>query len=351
MTLRINNQSGIAALALLFICLAPGHAQNKPPESTSKVKKVLLYNKIGGWVSVNGIAETKAVFTQLSESKDFELVQSENDTDLTSEFLSQFQAIIWNNNTNGQGSVPSPAARQAVIDYLEQGGGWLLIGMASDHANSWPALSERLGTSFTRHGSADSAQIVLDSAAKAHRELRWMVGSLPDVFVLKDLFPSFSNTVRPLPGVTVVATARNLPGKESVVTPPADGSGDNVYIWAREVGRGRLFHNPIGYSQALNPIMAQQDSIVPKLYWEHLRYVAGDYQNGCTTPSAPGFDLAAPEGTLRARLRNLRGRLVWERNLPAGTEEIVLDGALEPGLHHFELQGTAGAFRSRLLLP
>ena len=45
-----------AALALLCIGLAPGFAQTKPPESTSKVKKVLLYNKIGGWLPAGGEA-------------------------------------------------------------------------------------------------------------------------------------------------------------------------------------------------------------------------------------------------------------------------------------------------------
>jgi hypothetical protein len=159
-----------------------------------------------------------------------------------------------------------------------------------------------------------------------------------------------------------------------------------VYLWAREVGRGRLFHNAIGYSHSLNRIMEQQDSIVPKMYWEHLRYVAGDYRNGCTSPSSLNFDpdarvhvesmcattgldkapsrpyLALSKGSLRlrqfpaegpllARLRDLGGRLVWERNLPAGTVEIAMDGALGPGLYHFEMQGQAGEFRSRLLLP
>jgi type 1 glutamine amidotransferase len=382
----IRKPSVYATLALLCLGLATAKAQTKPPESTSKVKKVLLYNKIGGWQSADYLEEVKAAFTHLSESKGFELVQTSDVTVLTLDYLKQFQAIVWNNNTNGAGSVPSAEARQAVIDYLERGGGWLLLGMAGDHANSWPALAETMGTSFIRHAKNERAETVLDTAARAHMELKWMVEGFPDVIVLKDIYASFTNTVRPLPGVTVVATTRDMPGIENVITPVADGSGDNVYIWAREVGRGRFFHNAIGYSHSLNQIMAQQDSIVPKLYWEHLRYLAGDYQNGCTTPSAPGFDpnarvhdeamcatasvnatparshlvvskgnlrwrLTSPEGPLRARLHDLRGRLVWERALPAWTGEIILDGALERGLCHIELQGTAGTFRSRLLLP
>ena len=386
MTFRIPNPSMSVALALLCIGLGPVCAQTKPPESASKVKKVLLYSKVGGWRSLDYLEDVKSVFTKLSEAKGFELVQSEDETDLTLDFLKQFQAIVWNNNSDGGRSVPSSLARQAVIDYLEQGGGWLLLGRAGDHANSWPALGDRLGTSFTRHGRNDRAEVVLDSSAKSHRELKWMLDGFPDVIELKDNFASFQRTVRPLPGVTVVATVRDIAGNENVIVPIADGSGDYVYFWGREVERGRLFHNPLGYSNIVNNIMALQDSIVPRLYWEHLRYLAGDYQNGCTTPTTQGYDpdarvhveamctptilktppartrlvvskgnlrlrLAAPEGPLRIRLHNLQGKLLWERILPAGTGEIALDGALEPGLHLIELQGKAGTFQRHLLLP
>jgi hypothetical protein len=386
MPIRIPKPSVSAALALLCIGLAPGFAQTKPPESMSKVKKVLLYNKVGGWRSLDYLDEVKSVFTRLSAAKGFELVQSEDVTVLTLEFLKEFQVIVWNNNSDGGQSVPSSLARQAVIDYLEQGGGWLLLGRAGDHAYSWPALGDRLGTSFSRHGRNERADVVLDTSAKSHRELKWMLDGFPDVIELKDNFASFQRTVRPLPGVTVVATVRDIAGTENVIVPIADGSGDNVYFWGREVERGRLFHNPLGYSNTVNNIMALQDSIVPKLYWEHLRYLAGDYQNGCTTPSAQGYDpearvhveamctptalksaplkshmvvsignrqwrLTSPESPLRARLHNLQGKRVWERYLPAGTGEIILDGALEPGLHHFEIQGKAGTIQSRLLLP
>jgi hypothetical protein len=136
----------------------------------------------------------------------------------------------------------------------------------------------------------------------------------------------------------------------------ADGSSDPVYLWARSIGKGRLIYNAIG--SGLNGIMEQQDSLVPRLYWENLRYAAGDFQNGCLqtwnanfdpaarihdythciypdpfnplgvqpsgvpggiTMSRGGFGklIASPEGQLRIRLRDLQGALVWERRLPA----------------------------------
>jgi len=368
----------------LSLCFNYAIAQTKPAESTSKVKKVLLYNKIGGWVPDSGIAAVKGVLSKFSEAKGFDLVQLDDDSVITLKYLKQFQVIVWNNNTDGARSMPRATARQAVLDYLDQGGGWMVIHRASDHYNSWAGLSETMGTKLSRHAGIGRAEVVMDEAAGAHRELQWMVGGFPDFFELDDLWFNFMNTVRPLPGVTVVATARGIPGSNVARFDMEDRSGDNVYIWAREVGRGRFLYNAIGFGQY--EIMEQQDSIVPRMYWENLRYLAGDYQNGCTTPSSPNFDPAArvhieamcaatgvlseptrtelsvtkgalrmrlpsPEGRLRVRLQDLRGKLVMDRLLPAGTRAITLDGTVRPGVYHLEVQGDEGAFQRRLALP
>lgn len=384
MKIRLLGLPGLALMAALCLSFAPVEAQTKPPEATSKVKKVLLYNKAGGWVNEFGITEVNAVFSKLAAAKGFDVDQLDEDANITLEYLKQYQVIVWNNNTNGGSSVPSLTARQAVLDYVEQGGGWMLICFAGDHMNTWPGLADRLGTTLATIGSFDSAEVVLDEAAKAHGELKWMVEGFPDVFELNDMWFTFRNTVRPLSGVTVVATSRGIPGIPNAVVPPGDGSRDNTYIWSREVGQGRLLYNAIGFGRY--EIMEQQDSIVPRLYWENLRYSAGDFQNGCTTPASAGFDSAArvhveamcsptgltatparpklvvskfgrrlrlahtPSGPFTLRVRDIRGAKVWERSMPGGTGEISLDNAINPGVYLLEVLGPAH-FQQRILLP
>jgi hypothetical protein len=297
------------------------------------------------------------------------------------EYLKQFQVIVWNNNTGN--AVPSVMARQAVLDYVDQGGGWMLICFAGDHKDAWPGLAERLGTKIA-HWSPGSAEVVLDPAARAHGELNWMVQGFPAVFRLKDMWFAFNKTVRPLPGVTVVATSRAVPGIPDVVTPPRDGSGDNVYIWAREVGQGRLLYNTIGFGG--NNLMGQLDSIVPRLYWENLRYAAGDYQNGCTNPAMPNFnpearvdDGSCPalgiranprqkrisagvsggrvrfntpvSGGSRLRMLDLRGHTVWTSVAPVSADAIDLPDGLRAGLYILEGSGMDMSFHAHLLVP
>jgi type 1 glutamine amidotransferase len=284
-----------AAVTAGFLCLGlgaiPASAQaTKPAESTSKVKKVLLYNKIGGWVHTDGSSDVKKVMTGLAAAKKFELTQLESESNITLNYLKGFNVIVWNNNTNGASSVSNATARTAIIEYVNQGGGWLLIHGAGDHADSWVELKNTMGTKFTVHGAQGPGEAVVDTGAKNHKELKFMVQTVPATFKLTDEWYAFQNSVRPLAGVTVVATARSA-GTNGVVVDYGDKTTDKTYIWARAVQTGRVIYNAIGHGQ--NSLMAQADSVVPKLYWENLRYLAGDYKNGCTNKQAGNFDSTA----------------------------------------------------------
>jgi hypothetical protein len=276
------------------------------------------------------------------------------------------------------------------MDYIKQGGGWFLIHGAGDHMNRWADLTTVLGTTFSEHGAQGKAEAVVDAAAKAHKELKFMVDAVPATFQLTDEWYSFNNTVRPLQGVTVVATARAVAGVNNVIKPVRDNSNDLTYIWARQghstVGEGRMIYNAIGHGQ--NQLMAQLDSIVPKLYWENLRYAAGDYKNGCTTKGNSAYDSTArvldaaacvgtsigngetvrgdftvSRGTLRMRMdfahsgpvtiraRDMRGSLVWEKALPAGASEVALDNVLESGMYSLELRSGRSVAHQRVMLP
>lgn len=370
--MRIKTLS--ATVAAGFLCLglgaAPAAAQaTKPAESTSKVKRVLLYNKVGGWVHTDGIADVKTVMTRLAAAKGFQLTQLDTEANITLNYLKGFNVIVWNNNTNGASSVANATARTAIIDYVNQGGGWLLIHGAGDHANSWAELTSTMGTRFTVHGAQGPGEAVIDDAAKAHKELKFMVQTVPATFNLRDEWYAFQNSVRPLSGVTVIATARAVAGSNNVVVAYGDGTNDKTYIWARELQQGRFLYNAIGHGQ--NSLMAQADSVVPKLYWENLRYLAGDYKNGCTNRSAQNYDSTARvddntctgitsisgpgaifrsgitvvkgsqrmhlnlpnDGRVSLEVRDPRGALVWS-GTQENTSEVQLGKNIRPGIYN-----------------
>lgn len=302
MNKNFRSRSGFGGLGIAFslamsLSASLAHAvpaNTPPPESTSKVKKVLLYNKVGGWVAENGIANVKQYLASLAQTKGFVLDTLSNDTSITLEYLKQYQVIVWNNNTNGAASVPLASARSAIVEYVNQGGGWFLIGLAGDHAGSWPALTDMLGASFLRWGGSGEANMQVDSSAQKHPELRFVVNSLPNTVRLTDIWMSFNRTVRPLANTTVLYTSQG--GAANLLVPPGDGSGDRAYVWARTIEKGKLlycspgwFHDHISVSPFISS-MFQADSAVAKLYWSSMRWLAGDFQNGCTDPNSPVFN-------------------------------------------------------------
>lgn len=270
----------------------PSFSQTKPAESTSRVKKVLHYTKCGGWLHEDGQRDLTAIMNLLAARKGFQVVHSADVSALNLTNLKTFSAIVWDNNVDGGGSVPDNAARQAVLDYVNQGGGWLLVHGAGDHKNNWAGLQGVIGTTFSTHGAQGAGDVTFDAEGKAHKELKYMVQDLPPVAKFtKDEWYAFQNTMRGKPGVTVVAIAGN--GPSNVILPYADGSKpeDKTYVWAKEMGTGRTLYTAVGHGG--NQLYAQADSFATKAIWENLRYVAGDFKNGCTNKSATNYDSTA----------------------------------------------------------
>ena len=376
----------LIGLAFAACISVPSHSQTKPAESTSKLKKVLHYTKCGGWLHVDGQKDLTEVLDVLSKKHGFKVVQTEDMAQLNLENLKTYSTIIWDNNVDGGASVPDETARKAVLDYVAQGGGWLLVHGAGDHRESWDGLKNVMGTQFTTHGDQGAGDIIYDREAKAHKELKYMVQDLPpSVHISKDEWYAFMNTVRDLPGVTIVATVG--PSDEKVLLPYRDGStGDKrTYMWAKQVGTGRALYTAFGHGQ--NQLYAQADSFGTKAVYENLRYVAGDYQNGCTNANASNFNpaarvndgtctgpgvglqnmdqtrtgleisyhgvkttLAFPHtGGFSVDLRNAQGKVVWKESYSDGAQASIGAG-IQPGVYYVTAKNGKNLAQQRVVL-
>ncbi len=364
---------------------APVFSQSKPAESTTKLKKVLHYTKCGGWLHVDGQKDMTDILNILSKKHAFTVVHSADPTLLNLTNLKTYNAIIWDNNVDGAASVPDPAARQAVLDYVNQGGGWYLVHGAGDHHNSWTGLQGVLGTTFSTHGAQGYGDVSYDAEASAHKELKYMIQDLPPkAHITKDEWYAFQNTVRGKPGVTVIAIASG--GPADVLLPYADNSKpeDKTYAWAKEMGKGRTLYTAIGHGG--NQLFAQADSFATKSVYENLRYVAGDYQNGCTNANATNFDATARvndgscivvtrlfasektrsdleiayhgvkttmtfphTGRFSVELRNAQGTVVWKHAFE-NSSQAAIDGSVRPGVYYVTAKNGKSVAKQKLVL-
>lgn len=373
----------LGAMVLGLAMIVPAVAQVKPEESTSKVKKVMRYTKCAGFLHTDGQRDLAAVLTTLSASKGFQVTNVNSDAQLTPEFLSQFQVIIWDNNVNGGGSVPSLTARTAVMDFVNKGGGWLLVHGAADHQNTWTDLQQVLQTTFSRHGNQGAADVVFDNEALAHKELKWMMDGWPKtVRFSRDEWYGFQNSVRKRPGITVIATAAN--GQANILVEPADGSKDHTYIYAKEIGKGRALYTAMGHGG--NEFYTQAGGFAAKAVWENLRYLAGDFQNGCTNKNSSNYNpdarvddgscltsgvsgvqggtlpgITVIQGDRRTQLNfphsdrfsvelwDAAGAKVWTRSYET-TTEVVLDRNIRPGVYNLVAMAGKNRISHRMII-
>jgi Trehalose utilisation len=377
--------AGILIALSSFISLA----QMPPPESTSKVKRVLLYSKNGGWSGNRGAREeTIRVFIKMAQAKGFELDTSDLVSDLNLENLKNYQVIVWNNNMNGAASVPDSSARNAVAEYVKQGGGWLLVNTANDHAGSWPFMNAVIGpgTSGWRGNDTLSATLVRDSSARNHPELRFVVNALPDSITLRTNWLSVPSSVEGMRHIQVLYRFGEAPwiaNTSGAIPRPVD-----EYVWAAIHVQGRALAMPLGWHlegyDSLR-IMEQSDSVVPKLYWQGLRWLAGDFKGGCTDSAMVQFDpearvdngsCASSEigvnraqaksfiqivgrhmffpspgaGMIRLRILDLKGRPIGTWILPHTASEFELPSGLVMGLYFFEFSHTNVKHQARILI-
>lgn len=373
----------LKSLMVGLCALAPAFAQAvKPAESTSKVKKVLRFTKIGTneYLHQDGQRDLLATLNTLATSKGFTLTNQANDAVLTESYLKDFQVIIWDNNVGN--AVPATAARDAVMKYVNDGGGWLLVHGAGDHKNAWPAYSTALQTTFSTHGAQGAADVVMDPQGLAHKELKWMMDGWPArVRFTRDEWYSFQNSVRGRQNMVVVATAA---GESNIVNPPRDGSNDLTYIFAREMGKGRLLYTAMGHGG--NSFYTQADGFAVKALWEKMRYVAGDFQNGCTNRNASNYDSTARvddlscittsisgpgaisrngitvvkgaqrmhlnlphEGRVSLEVRDPRGALVWS-GVQENASEIQLGQNILPGVYNIIAKAGKNRLTQQMLI-
>ncbi len=376
--------SGAAIALFTFSGLAP--AQTPPPDSESKVKRVLMYKKYGDYKVSYGIKEVHDAFAYLAREQGFRLDTLDTESGLTLELLRQYQVIVWNNNAGGAFSVMNQAAQKAVIDYVEEGGGWMLIHLAAYSYSSWPALGNLLGVGSTGWGRPGWAHIFADTSAKRHPELKHVISAIPDTVRLYDYWLRFGKSVRRLPGFTVLYTSGN--GDPNTLEPYADNTEDRTYIWARDSGKGKVLYNGFGRGGETDELQVknQAGGAMSMLYWQSLRWLAGDFKNGCTNPGSQSFDpeariddgscgptgirsrhrdwpaiitlpgrsvrLGAPVYGTTAILHNAQGVKVREFPIPDGSDAVHLgDDGIQPGIYFLEIRGKGAFARYRLMIP
>jgi hypothetical protein len=259
------------------------------------------------------------------------------------------------------------------------------VNIANDHANTWPFLSKLLGpTTNGWRGISEPAILVPDRNAQLHPELRYVINAMPDSIPLRTNWLGVRQSIDDLGHIKVIYRL-----KATWITTDSNFIPDyqNHYVWASTQEKGRALSLPLGWygGAGTSDIMAQADGAVPKLYWQGMRWLAGDYQGGCTNPEMPNFNPDArvddgscpPLGIGRHRSHapnllqvkgrrvqfnvpisgasylqvvDLQGHSVATYTAPHAATSFDLPTDLLPGLYFLKITGAKTLLQARILI-
>ncbi len=204
--------------------------------------RVLLFEKITGFRDAPSVEAASAALKSAAEARGWALVQTENGAAISPQILEKFDVVIWNNIS---GDVLTLRQRQAFIDYMQAGGGYVgLHGSGGDPMYLWDwYVEELLGARFIGHSMDPQFQ---DASLRLEENPTGIGAGLSTSWSMNDEWYSFAPNPREK-GAIVIATL-----DESTYTPGGYHGqdlrmGDHPIAWARCIGKGRSFYSAIGH--------------------------------------------------------------------------------------------------------
>lgn len=244
-----------------------------PPKMPADLKRpaILVFSKTNGFRHEEAIPAGNALFAQFARDNGWGYFQTENGAAFSPEILAKFDAVVFNNTS---GDVFLPEQRAAFQAFLERGGGYVGLHAAGDNSHAaWSWYVDRvIGTKFVGHPMSPQFQ---RATVKVEDRANPATSTLPVDWQRTDEWYSFDKSPR-APGISILATLDETTYKP--VGPfgqkLAMGS-DHPIIWARCVGKGRVFYSAMGHTAESFAEPAQRTMLLGALNWTLRKTGAG----------------------------------------------------------------------------
>jgi type 1 glutamine amidotransferase len=179
----------------------------------------------------DSIATARRVLASLAAGGAFTLTATEDLGMLSAGALAGYDAVFF---ALTSGELPlSAGQKQALLDFVSDGHGFLGVHSATDTLYEWPEYGTLVGAYFKEHPWVQSARVLVEDSAHP------ATAGLGDAFTLAEEFYTFRQNPRPRVHVLIRLDPRSV-GTE----------GDYPLAWCHTYGGGRAYYNALGHFPA-----------------------------------------------------------------------------------------------------
>ncbi len=218
--------------------------ETTPPALPADIKRpaILVFSKTNAFRHEEAIPAANAMFGEVARDKGWGHFQTENGAAFSTEILSKFDAVVFNNVS---GDVFSPQQQQAFKAFIENGGGYVGIHAAGDNSHAaWDwYIKDLIGTLFTQHTmSPQFQQATVNIEDKAHAA----TAGLPASWQRTEEWYSFDKSPR-AGGAKVLITVDEKSYNPEGMFGKDLRMGDHPVVWSRCIGKGRVLYSAFGH--------------------------------------------------------------------------------------------------------
>lgn len=194
---------------------------------------VLLFTKTEGWRHDSIEAGVEAIY-QLGNENDFSVTWTEDSEYFTTEYLSNFDAVIFLNTTL---TLFNGSQRGALRNFIQNGGGFVGIHSATDTEYDWSWYGELVGAYFDNHpNSPNVREAVIEVVDADHPSTK----HLPQEWVRSDEWYNFGY-INDQVNVLLRLDTNSYGG--------SDHPGNHPIAWYHEFDGGRSFYTGSGHTK------------------------------------------------------------------------------------------------------
>ncbi len=238
----------LIAAATLMACSgeSPGSTTGPSPPPPGSAIRVLMLTATHGFRH-DSIVTAREVMTTMASSGEFAITLTEDVSAITGATLASYDVLCFALTT---GELPFDAAQKdAILDFVSSGKGFIAVHSASDTLYSWPDYGRLVGAYLKEHPWTQAATVLVEN--QAHPS----TAGLGDRFTITEEFYTFRDNPQ---GVQILLR----------LDPTSVGaSGEYPLAWAQSYGAGRTYYNALGHFDATWRDPRFQRQIAGALRW------------------------------------------------------------------------------------